>query len=74
MFVHGLPASAFILSALLTFIFIMLVNVIVHFSLKKIDMVESLKSVRINASPGGPRLPGDFFPPFDQGKNGYVIL
>lgn len=45
LFVHGLPASAFILSALLTIVFIMAVNVIVHFSLKKIDMVESLKSV-----------------------------
>ena len=45
MFVHGIPASSFILSAVLTFIFIMLVNGIVHFSLKKIDMVESLKSV-----------------------------
>lgn len=45
MFVHGLPASAFVLSALLTIVFIMLVNIVVHFSLKKIDMVESLKSV-----------------------------
>ena len=45
MFVRGIPASAFLLSAALTLLFILLVNVIVHFSLKKIDMVESLKSV-----------------------------
>lgn len=45
LFVHGLPVSAYLLSAGLTIVFILLVNQIVHFSLKKIDMVESLKSV-----------------------------
>lgn len=45
LFVHGLPVSAYLLAAGLTIVFILLVNQIVHFSLKKIDMVESLKSV-----------------------------
>ncbi len=45
LFVHSLPLSAYLLSAGLTVIFILLVNQIVHHSLKKIDMVQSLKSV-----------------------------
>ena len=45
LFVHGLPVSAYLLSAGLTIVFILLVNQIVHHSLKKIDMVQSLKSV-----------------------------
>ncbi len=45
LFVHGLPVSAYLLAAGLTIVFILLVNQIVHFSLKRIDMVESLKSV-----------------------------
>ena len=45
LFVHGLPLSAYLMAAGLTLLFILIVNRIVHHSLKKIDMVESLKSV-----------------------------
>lgn len=45
MFIHGVPLSAFIFAAALTLFFVFLVNRIVHHSLKKINMVESLKSV-----------------------------
>ena len=36
---------AYVLSAILTLAFTALVNIILHFKLKRIDMVESLKSV-----------------------------
>ena len=45
LFVHGLPLSAYLMAAGLAILFILIVNRIVHHSLKKIDMVESLKSV-----------------------------
>lgn len=45
MFDRTLKASAYVFSALLTMFFTVLVNVILHFKLKKIDMVSSLKSV-----------------------------
>ena len=36
---------AYVLGALLTLAFAFIVNLVLHFKLKKIDMVESLKSV-----------------------------
>lgn len=45
MFNRKLVWWAYALGALLTVVFTFLVNVILHFKLKKIDMVESLKSV-----------------------------
>jgi putative ABC transport system permease protein len=45
MFIHEIPFSAYLYAAALTILFILLVNRIVHHGLKKINMVESLKSV-----------------------------
>ena len=45
MFGRELYASSNIIAVALTFIFAMLVNIIMHFKLQKIEMVESLKSV-----------------------------
>lgn len=45
MFDPTIGAKGFIFAALLTFLFTFIVNFVLHFRLKKIDMVESLKSV-----------------------------
>ncbi len=45
MFNRQLVWWAYLLGALLTAVFTLLVNIILHFKLKRIDMVESLKSV-----------------------------
>ncbi|MBR1862469.1 MAG: ABC transporter permease [Ruminococcus sp.] len=45
LFDHELVPWAYGLGALITFIFTLLINVLLHFKLKKVDMVESLKSV-----------------------------
>lgn len=45
MFVPDIAPYCFILAAVLTILFTVIVNIVVHFKLKKIDMVESLKSV-----------------------------
>ena len=44
-FVLDINLSSYFISASLAFIFTIIVNIITHFSLKKIDMIESLKSV-----------------------------
>lgn len=44
-FVHHIKVLSYILSSVLALIFTLCVNIITHFSLKKIDMIESLKSV-----------------------------
>ena len=44
-FVHHISFSSCLYSAIITIIFTVIVNIITHFSLKKIDMIESLKSV-----------------------------
>lgn len=44
-FVLDINLASYFISAALAFIFTFIVNVITHFSLKKIDMIESLKSV-----------------------------
>ena len=44
-FVHNVKYSSYIYSTLLAFMFTFIVNIITHFSLKKIDMIVSLKSV-----------------------------
>ncbi|MBP1581712.1 MAG: FtsX-like permease family protein [Oscillospiraceae bacterium] len=45
MFAPDLPLTVFLYSAILTVVFAQIINVIVHFKLKKINMVESMKSV-----------------------------
>ena len=45
MFAHDLPLNVFIYSAVLTVVFAEVINLVVHFKLKKINMVESMKSV-----------------------------
>ena len=44
-FVLDINLSSYFISASLAFIFTIIVNIITHFNLKKIDMIESLKSV-----------------------------
>lgn len=45
MFGRTAPPYAYILAAVLTVVFSVIVNIAAHFKLKKVDMVESLKSV-----------------------------
>ena len=45
MFARHIDFTSFLFSALLTFLFSFLVNLLMHFRLKKINMVESMKSV-----------------------------
>ena len=45
MFGRGLSAKSFIYAAALAFVFSSVVNVVLHRKLKKVDMVESLKSI-----------------------------
>ena len=45
MFGRGLSAMSFVYAAVLAFVFSMIVNLVLHKKLKKVDMVESLKSV-----------------------------
>ncbi|MBQ8379033.1 MAG: ABC transporter permease [Oscillospiraceae bacterium] len=45
MFDRSVEWTAFLFSALLTMLFTVIINVVLHFKLKKISMVESLKSV-----------------------------
>ena len=45
MFGRTAPAYAYVLAAVLTAVFSVMVNVAAHFKLKKVDMVESLKTV-----------------------------
>lgn len=45
MFGRSIRPMSYVLSILITFLFAVLVNIIMYYSLKKIDMVESLKSV-----------------------------
>ncbi|MGM9858107.1 MAG: FtsX-like permease family protein [Bacilli bacterium] len=44
-FILGITWVSYLVSAALAFVFTFIVNFITHFSLKKIDMIESLKSV-----------------------------
>ena len=44
MFGRQTAPSAYVYAAILTMLFSVLVNVLAHFRMKKIDMVESLKS------------------------------
>lgn len=45
MFARDLPLNVFLYSAILTVVFAGIINLVVHFKLKKINMVESMKSV-----------------------------
>ena len=44
MFAKGINFTTYIIAILLSFVFTIIVNYITHYSLKKIDMIESLKS------------------------------
>ncbi len=44
-FIYGVKLLSYILTSIFSIIFTFIVNFIAHFSLKKIDMIESLKSV-----------------------------
>ncbi len=44
-FIHHINFTSFIFSGFMTLLFTIIVNVIIHYTLKKIDMIESLKSV-----------------------------
>ena len=44
-FIYGVKLLSYILTSLFSIIFTFIVNFIAHFSLRKIDMIESLKSV-----------------------------
>ena len=44
-FAKNILLSSYIISAVTTIIFSLIVNFIIHFVLRKIDMIESLKSV-----------------------------
>ena len=45
MFGRTAPPYAYVLAAVLTVFFSVIVNIAAHFKLKKVDMVESLKTV-----------------------------
>lgn len=45
MFGRNIPWNVYLVSAMLTFIFAIIVNVVISFTLRKIQMVESLKSI-----------------------------
>ena len=45
MFGRGISAKSFLYAAVLAFVFSMFVSIVLHRKLKKIDMVESLKSI-----------------------------
>ena len=45
MFMPNINPMSFVWAGVLTLAFTLVVNVVLHFTLKKIDMVESLKSI-----------------------------
>lgn len=45
MFIRKIELKSYIVSALISFIFTIIVNKITHYNLKKIDMIDSLKSI-----------------------------
>lgn len=44
-FIHQIKVASYIYSTILSILFTVIVNIITHFNLKKIDMIESLKSI-----------------------------
>ena len=44
-FLRMIKSSSFIITAFIVMLFTLIVNKIIHYALKKIDMIESLKSV-----------------------------
>lgn len=44
-FIHHISLNSYIYTAIITIIFTLIVNLVTHFNLKKIDMIASLKSV-----------------------------
>ena len=44
-FLHKIELFSFIITSVIVMSFTLIVNIIIHFALKKIDMIESLKSV-----------------------------
>ena len=45
LFGRGIDAESYIIAAVITAMFSVIVNVVMYFRLQKIDMIESLKSV-----------------------------
>ena len=44
-FIHEIKPLSFVLAALMSLVFTVIVNFVTHFSLKRINMTQSLKSV-----------------------------
>ena len=44
-FIHRIKISSYLITAFMIMLFTIIVSIIIHFALKKIDMIESLKSV-----------------------------
>ena len=44
-FIHHISLNSYIYAGIITIIFTLIVNLVTHFNLKKIDMIASLKSV-----------------------------
>ena len=44
-FIHQIKLSSYLITAFMIMLFTIIVSIIIHFALKKIDMIESLKSV-----------------------------
>ena len=44
-FIYNISLNSYMYTAVITIIFTLIVNLVTHFNLKKIDMIASLKSV-----------------------------
>jgi len=44
-FIHNIKSLSYLISSVISIIFTIIVNIVTHYSLRKIDMIESLKSV-----------------------------
>ena len=44
-FIHRIKISSYLITAFMIMLFTIIVSIIIHYALKKIDMIESLKSV-----------------------------
>ena len=45
MFIRHVDILSYVISALMTIFFTIIVNIVTHYNLKKINMIESLKNV-----------------------------
>ena len=44
-FIHHINLSSYLITSFMIMLFTIIVSIIIHYALKKIDMIESLKSV-----------------------------